>query len=50
MKTTKIFQQHNSNLMLRLIPSKELPIYGNSVIDPRDIAFNHTLAQNGFKN
>lgn len=48
MKTTKIFQQHNRNLMLRLIPSKELPIYCNSVIDPKDIAFNFTLKQNGF--
>jgi len=50
MKTTnQKIQQHNRNLMLRLIPSKELPIYGNSVMDPKEMAFNHTLKQNGFK-
>jgi len=49
MKTNKIFQQYNRNLMLRLIPSKELPIYCNSVTDPNDLAFNHTLKQNGIK-
>jgi len=50
MKTTnQKFQQHNRNLMLRLIPSKELPIYCNSVIDPKDIAFNHTFKENGIK-
>jgi hypothetical protein len=49
MKTNKIFKTHNRNLMLRLIPSKELSIYGNSFIDPKDIAFNFTLKQNGIK-
>lgn len=49
MKTNKIFQQHNRNLMLRLIPSKELPVYGYSAIDIKDMAFNFTLKQNGIK-
>jgi len=50
MKTTnQIFKTHNRNLMLRLIPSKELPIYCNSVLNPNDLEFNHTLKQNGIK-
>jgi len=48
MKTNQIFKTYNRNLVLRLMPSKELPIYGNSLTDPNDLAFNHTLKENGY--
>ena len=50
MKTTnQIIKNHNHNLMLRLIPEKTNPIYCNSFTNPKDMAFDYTLKQNGFK-
>lgn len=47
--TTIIFKNHNRNLMLRLIPSKYLPIYCNSFTNVKEMAFDYTLKQNGIK-
>jgi len=49
MKTNEIFRNYNRNLILRLIPSKELPIYCNSVLEPNDDVINFTIKQNGIK-
>lgn len=50
MTTNQLFQQNNRDLMLRLIPNKNLPIYGNSFTNPKDIAFDNTLKENGLWN
>lgn len=49
MKTKQIFKNLNQNLILTLIPSKDLPIYGNSFTNPKDIAFEHPFKLCGLK-
>lgn len=41
--TQKLFYRHNLSLLKRLIPNKELPIYGNSFFDPNNEDFNKPI-------
>lgn len=40
-----MFNEHNKMLLNKLIPEKNLPIYGKSVIDVNDPVFNEPLSK-----
>lgn len=46
MTTNQIISENNSKLLNKLIPSKELPIYGNSFTNPKDEVFNEKIKSN----
>ena len=43
MNTNEIVNQNNKGILEGLIPSKDLPIYGNSFTDPKDTVFNEPV-------
>lgn len=43
MRTSEIVASNNKKLTYKLIPSKDLPIYGNFAVDPRAEIFNQPI-------